>query len=92
MRIKLTAYKKESKVPADHRPLGGRSGQDGGREGKGTAGILMSGDDLPRHVAIVMDGNGRWAERRKRTGGMLFLAHVADGKCTLSWRRVWPFL
>ena len=26
---------------------------------------------LPRHVAIVMDGNGRWAQRRglKRTDG-----------------------
>ena len=23
-------------------------------------------DDLPRHVAIVMDGNGRWAQQRKR--------------------------
>ena len=20
---------------------------------------------IPRHVAIIMDGNGRWAERRK---------------------------
>ena len=23
-------------------------------------------DHLPRHVAIIMDGNGRWAERRRR--------------------------
>jgi undecaprenyl diphosphate synthase len=22
--------------------------------------------DLPRHVAIIMDGNGRWAERRHK--------------------------
>jgi undecaprenyl diphosphate synthase len=21
---------------------------------------------IPRHIAIVMDGNGRWAERRRR--------------------------
>jgi undecaprenyl diphosphate synthase len=21
-------------------------------------------DDMPRHVAIIMDGNGRWAKRR----------------------------
>jgi undecaprenyl diphosphate synthase len=25
----------------------------------------MSAHDLPQHVAIVMDGNGRWAEKRK---------------------------
>jgi undecaprenyl diphosphate synthase len=24
-----------------------------------------TGDDVPRHVAIIMDGNGRWANRRK---------------------------
>ena len=31
----------------------------------------ISPDRLPRHVAIVMDGNGRWAQRRglKRTEG-----------------------
>jgi undecaprenyl diphosphate synthase len=28
----------------------------------------------PRHVAIIMDGNGRWAERRKK---MRFLGHKA---------------
>jgi len=27
---------------------------------------LKSDGDIPSHVAIVMDGNGRWAERRKR--------------------------
>ncbi|MGJ6979556.1 isoprenyl transferase [Aestuariimicrobium soli] len=31
----------------------------------------IAGKDLPRHVAIVMDGNGRWAKQRglKRTEG-----------------------
>ncbi|RBB18458.1 di-trans,poly-cis-decaprenylcistransferase, partial [Xanthomonas oryzae pv. oryzae] len=22
--------------------------------------------DVPRHIAIIMDGNGRWAQRRRR--------------------------
>lgn len=30
----------------------------------------MAPQDLPRHVAIVMDGNGRWAEKRKLTRTM----------------------
>lgn len=25
-----------------------------------------SGADMPRHVAVIMDGNGRWAKRRRR--------------------------
>ncbi len=24
-------------------------------------------DRLPRHVAIIMDGNGRWAQQKKKT-------------------------
>jgi undecaprenyl diphosphate synthase len=28
--------------------------------------LKSEADDLPRHIAIVMDGNGRWAQRRKR--------------------------
>ncbi len=27
---------------------------------------LLAQEDLPRHVAIIMDGNGRWAERRHK--------------------------
>lgn len=30
----------------------------------------MPDSDLPAHIAIVMDGNGRWAEKRKRTRAM----------------------
>ena len=31
----------------------------------------ISGGRLPRHIAIIMDGNGRWAEQRglPRTAG-----------------------
>ncbi len=27
---------------------------------------MKSDGDIPAHVAIVMDGNGRWAKQRKR--------------------------
>ena len=34
-------------------------------------GLSLDPSRMPRHVAIVMDGNGRWAQRRglKRTEG-----------------------
>src|SRR3989304_1707811 len=32
-------------------------------------GQRLDSRSIPRHVAIIMDGNGRWAERRAETGG-----------------------
>jgi undecaprenyl diphosphate synthase len=29
-----------------------------------TGRMLLDSTQLPRHVAIIMDGNGRWAQRR----------------------------
>ena len=29
-------------------------------------GMGLRPEQLPRHVAIIMDGNGRWAQRRNR--------------------------
>ena len=31
---------------------------------------MQDPDSLPQHIAIVMDGNGRWAEKRKRPRSM----------------------
>jgi undecaprenyl diphosphate synthase len=31
---------------------------------------MQDRDSLPKHIAIVMDGNGRWAEKRKRPRSM----------------------
>lgn len=33
---------------------------------RGPHGSFMTTSSLPQHIAIVMDGNGRWAEKRKR--------------------------
>lgn len=37
----------------------------------------MTPSDLPRHVAIIMDGNGRWAARRRRPR---FFGHVRGSR------------
>ena len=36
---------------------------------------------VPRHLAVIMDGNGRWAERRRRPRVIGHRAglHVLDG-------------
>ena len=31
-----------------------------------TTSTIPQADDVPRHIAIIMDGNGRWAEARRR--------------------------
>src|SRR6478609_3985188 len=54
---------------------------------------------MPKHVAIVMDGNGRWAERRglKRTDGhaageeALFDAVEGALEVGLRWLTVYAF-
>lgn len=40
------------------------SGLPGAGCGSYSIGVKGSGSNLPRHVGIVMDGNGRWAEQR----------------------------
>lgn len=59
----------------------------------------LDGDSLPRHVACVMDGNGRWAQKRglKRTDGHAAgeeaLLDVVDGALDLGleWLTVYAF-
>jgi len=38
---------------------------------------MIQGDFLPRHVAIIMDGNGRWAKKR---GLPRLVGHTAGGE------------
>ena len=33
--------------------------------------IELDEKNVPQHVAIIMDGNGRWAMRRQRTEGWI---------------------
>src|ERR1700716_740428 len=62
-----------------------------------TAGLALA--PLPRHVAIVMDGNGRWATRRglKRTEGHAAGEHAlfdtVEGALDigLDWMTVYAF-
>ncbi len=42
----------------------GSSAEDGGAGDKGRHHGAVRGNAVPRHVAIIMDGNGRWARRR----------------------------
>jgi len=39
-----------------------------------TESVTLPSQSLPRHVAIIMDGNGRWAEKRKK---MRIMGHRA---------------
>jgi len=42
----------------------GDGGARGGRQTLSGADEAPSGDNIPKHVAIIMDGNGRWAKER----------------------------
>src|SRR5213076_755266 len=60
----------------DHRPrhcveITGRAGTSLGDAGRFQRMTDLDLSQIPKHVAIVMDGNGRWAQRRglKRTDG-----------------------
>ncbi len=47
----------------------------------------MNNPDIPRHIAIIMDGNGRWAQRRGRPRSF---GHRAGGKAARTIiRAVW---
>jgi undecaprenyl diphosphate synthase len=65
----------------------------------GTTAADLDGSRLPRHVAVVMDGNGRWARQRglKRTDGhaageeALFDAVEGGLEIGLPWLTVFAF-
>lgn len=50
---------------------------------------MINNNNIPRHIAIVMDGNGRWAEKRKvprlagHNAGMLAMKEIVKNCSTL---------
>ena len=42
---------------------------------------------VPEHVAVIMDGNGRWAKRRGEKGCLAM--HMAWNPCVPRWRLPW---
>lgn len=44
---------------------------------------------IPRHVAIILDGNGRWAKRRglPRNAGHVQGAKVVEDMCEITWNK-----
>ncbi len=47
------------KTPENHLPLEKATGHD-----KKLQDRLIEGGEIPQHIAIIMDGNGRWAKKR----------------------------
>ncbi len=50
----------------------------------------MSDDiKIPRHVAIILDGNGRWAKRKglPRNAGHVQGAKVVEDMCEITWNK-----
>lgn len=53
----------------------GKGPQQASGEDKKAQEILQSAGEIPRHIAIIMDGNGRWAKKR----GMPRIAGHSEG-------------
>ena len=45
--------------------------------------------NIPRHVAIILDGNGRWAKKRglPRNAGHVQGAKVVEDMCEITWNK-----
>ena len=58
------------------------------------SGSDSTGDDLPEHVAVIMDGNGRWARKRRlpRVAGHRKGAETARHFISLCGEKKIPFL
>src|SRR5438309_9930820 len=53
-------------VGAGHDPPGPRRGGACPARSSGNLRLTLSASEIPRHVGIIMDGNGRWARLRGR--------------------------